>query len=208
MGPLLTSPLVFQVGHTSPFCSSSHPVTNHKNPLLLSPESLRYHSGPSNCMHLKKAIDSHGKEGLMPLWPFGMLTKETPGLGRVLVVDDEENVRKIVRLTLTKAGYDVEEAEDGGKAIEVLNTGENPLMVDVIICDIRMPRINGVEAIEYFLAQYPSIPIIVQTGYPDLQLSTSLLKQGVVDYLVKPVDREKLLGAVERALEQRSIFKF
>ena len=137
-----------------------------------------------------------------------MLTKETPGLGRVLVVDDEENVRKIVRLTLTKAGYDVEEAEDGGKAIEVLNTGENPLMVDVIICDIRMPRINGVEAIEYFLAQYPSIPIIVQTGYPDLQLSTSLLKQGVVDYLVKPVDREKLLGAVERALEQRSIFKF
>ena len=84
----------------------------------------------------------------MPLWPFGMLTKETPGLGRVLVVDDEENVRKIVRLTLTKAGYDVEEAEDGGKAIEVLNTGENPLMVDVIICDIRMPRINGVEAIE------------------------------------------------------------
>jgi len=123
-------------------------------------------------------------------------------------VDDEENIRKIVRLTLTKAGYDVEEAEDGGKAIEVLNTGENPLMVDVIICDIRMPRINGVEAIEYFLAQYPSIPIIVQTGYPDLQLSTSLLKQGVVDYLVKPVDREKLLGAVERALEQRSIFKF
>ena len=97
---------------------------------------------------------------------------------------------------------------DSGKAIEVLNTGENPLMVDVIICDIRMPRINGVEAIEYFLAQYPSIPIIVQTGYPDLQLSTSLLKQGVVDYLVKPVDREKLLGAVERALEQRSIFKF
>jgi len=144
----------------------------------------------------------------MPLWPFGMLTKETPGLGRILVVDDEENIRKIVRLTLTKAGYDVEEAEDGGKAIEVLNTGENPLMVDVIICDIRMPRINGVEAIEYFLAQYPSIPIIVQTGYPDLQLSTSLLKQGVVDYLVKPVDREKLLGAVERALEQRSIFKF
>jgi two-component system chemotaxis response regulator CheY len=71
-----------------------------------------------------------------------------------------------------------------------------------------MPRINGVEAIEYFLAQYPSIPIIVQTGYPDLQLSTSLLKKGVVDYLVKPVDREKLLTAVARAIEQRSVFKF
>src|SRR5207247_10929659 len=130
----------------------------------------------------------------MRQWPCGMQTKDTHELGRVLVGDDEDNIRKIVRLTLTKAGYDVEEAEDGGKAIEVLNTGENPLMVDVIICDIRMPRINGVEAIEYFLAQYPSIPIIVQTGYPDRQLSTSLLKQRVVDYLDKPVDRAELLG--------------
>lgn len=49
-----------------------------------------------------------------------------------MIVDDEEKVRKVARLTLTKAGYDVEEAEDGGKAIEVLNSGENPLMVDVI----------------------------------------------------------------------------
>lgn len=143
----------------------------------------------------------------MALWPFGPHTKETPGLGRVLIVDDEEKVRKVGRLTLTKAGYDVEEAEDGGKAIEVLNSGENPLMVDVIICDIRMPRVNGTEAIEYFRAQYPSIPIIVQTGYPDLQLATSLLKQGVSDYLVKPVDNEKLISAVAKAMEQRSIFK-
>src|SRR5438093_13246225 len=106
----------------------------------------------------------------MPLWPFGMLTKETPGLGRVLVVDDEENKRKIVRLTLTKAGYDVEEAEAGGKAIEVLNTGENPLMVDVIICDIRIPRIYGVESIEYFIAQHHTILIIVHTAYTDIHI--------------------------------------
>lgn len=125
----------------------------------------------------------------------------------MLIVDDEEKVRKVARLTLTKAGYDIEEAEDGGKAIEVLNSGENPLMVDVIICDIRMPRVNGTEAIEYFRAQYPSIPIIVQTGYPDLQLATSLLRQGVTDYLVKPVDSRKLISAVAKAVEQRSIFK-
>ncbi|HEX3204308.1 MAG TPA: response regulator [Nitrospiraceae bacterium] len=126
--------------------------------------------------------------------------------GRVLVVDDEDQIRKVVGTTLKKGGYDVEEAGDGAKAIEVLGNGENPMMVDVIICDIRMPRINGTEAIKYFRSQYPSIPIIVLTAYPDFQLATSMLKEGVSDYLVKPVDRDKLLGAVKTAMEKRSLF--
>ena len=126
--------------------------------------------------------------------------------GRVLVVDDEEPIRKSVTLALKKAGYDVEEAEDGGKAIEVLNTGENPIEMDIIICDIRMPKINGTEAIAYFRTQYPSIPVIVLTGYPDVQLATSLLKAGVVEYLTKPVDRDKLVSAVKTAMEKREMF--
>jgi len=141
----------------------------------------------------------------MALWPFGVHDRETPSLGAVLVVDDEESIRKISRLTLTKAGYEVIEAENGEKAIEVLNSGENPLTVDVILCDIRMPKINGVEAIHYFRTQYPSVQIIVQTGFPDINLATSLMKQGIVDYLVKPVEKEKLLAAVARAVEQRTI---
>ncbi len=83
------------------------------------------------------------------------------GNGRILVVDDEPDIRKIVRMTLETAGYDVLEAEDGGKAIEVINTGENRLMLDLMICDIRMPKINGVEAIAYFQKEYPRIPLIV-----------------------------------------------
>ncbi len=141
----------------------------------------------------------------MALWPFGVHDREHPSLGTVLVVDDEDSIRKISRLTLTKAGYEVVEAENGEKAIEVLNTGENPLTVDVILCDIRMPKINGVEAIQYFRTQYPSVQIIVQTGFPDLNLATSLMKQGIVDYLVKPVEKEKLLAAVSKAAEQRTI---
>jgi two-component system chemotaxis response regulator CheY len=77
-------------------------------------------------------------------------------------------------------------------------------MVDVVICDIRMPKINGLEAITYFRRQYPSVPVIVLTGYPDIQLATDLLKQGVVDYLVKPVERDKLVACVERAMERRT----
>lgn len=142
----------------------------------------------------------------MALWPFGPHTKETPRLGRVLIVEDEDNVRKVTRLTLQQAGYDVEEAEDGGKAVEVINSGENPLMVDAIICDIRMPKVNGMDAIAYFRAQYPSVPIIVQTGFPDIEMATSLLREGVMEYLVKPVEKDKLLAAVARAVEQRAIF--
>jgi two-component system chemotaxis response regulator CheY len=134
------------------------------------------------------------------------LTSDRAVEGRVMVVDDEEQIRKVVGIALKKAGYDVVEAEDGAKAIELINQDENPLMVDVIICDIRMPKINGTEAIAYFRAQYPSTPIVVLTGYPDVQLATSLLKDGVVDFLTKPVDRDKLLSAVKTAMEKRSMF--
>src|SRR5687767_8501023 len=137
------------------------------------------------------------------VWPFGLSTGDKVCLGRVLVVDDEESIRSLLRMMLTQAGYDVEEAEDGGQAVEILNSGDNPLMVDVIICDIRMPRINGVEAITYFRAQYPSLPVIVLTGYHDEQLAFSLLKQGVVEHIEKPAERDRILASVARAIAPR-----
>ncbi|HET9962930.1 MAG TPA: response regulator, partial [Nitrospiraceae bacterium] len=91
--------------------------------------------------------------------------------GRVLVVDDEPDIRKVVKMTLTKAGYEVIEAENGEKAIEAINTGENRLLLDVVICDIRMPKINGVEAIAYFQREWPRVPIIVLTGFPDTDIA-------------------------------------
>ncbi len=125
--------------------------------------------------------------------------------GLVLVVDDEPDVRKVVRMTLEKAGYDVIEAEDGEKAIQEVQSGENPLMLDVIISDIRMPKINGVEAINYFQQQYPRVPLIVLTGFPDMEMATGFLKQGIVDYLVKPVEKEKLIKSVATAMEKRDL---
>ncbi len=123
--------------------------------------------------------------------------------GRVLVMDDEPDVRKVVRLHLEKAGYEVMEAEDGEKAIEEIQRGENPILMDTIICDIRMPKINGVEAIEYFQTQYPRVPLIVMTGHPDVQMATSFLNRGVVDYLVKPVESEKLIASVAKAVDSK-----
>jgi len=136
----------------------------------------------------------------------GMFSGHTSN-GRVLVVDDEPDVRKVVKMTLTKAGYDVIEAEDGEKAIEAINEGENPLLLDVIICDIRMPKINGVEAINYFQQQWPRVPLIVLTGFPDMEMATGFIKKGAVAYLVKPVGKEQLTNAVAKAIEQREIHR-
>ncbi len=136
----------------------------------------------------------------------GMLSGRTTH-GRVLVVDDEPDVRKVIKRILTQAGYDVIEAEDGEKAIEAINEGENPLLLDVIISDIRMPKINGVEAINYFQQQWPRVPLIVLTGFPDLEMAIGFLKKGVVDYLVKPVEKEKLTSAVAKALDQRELHR-
>jgi len=132
---------------------------------------------------------------------FGALT----GNGRILVIDDEPSVRTVVRMTLEKAGYDVLEAEDGEQAIEAINTGENRLVVDAVICDIRMPKINGIEAIDYFQREYPHVPLVILTGYPETEMAATFLRKGVADYLVKPVDAERLRDAVEKAMERRHV---
>ena len=132
---------------------------------------------------------------------FGALT----GNGRILVIDDESSVRTVVRMTLEKAGYDVLEAEDGEQAIEAINTGENRSVVDAVICDIRMPKINGIEAIDYFQREYPHVPLVILTGYPETEMAVSFLRKGVADYLVKPVDAERLRDAVEKAMERRHV---
>src|SRR3989338_8372687 len=128
-------------------------------------------------------------------------------MGRVLVVDDEADVRKSVRLILAKAGYDVVEAEDGEKGIATIKADGNALLVDTIVCDLYMPKVNGMEAIAYFRAQFPSVPVIVLTGKPDIPNTASLFKQGVVEYLVKPVEAAKLTASVHKAAQEHVLFK-
>jgi len=150
-------------------------------------------------------MDLNTKENTMPEYKSDLLFGARTGNGRVLVVDDEPSVRTIVRLLLEKACYDVLEAANGEAAIEALNAGENRLVLDVVICDIRMPKINGIQAIEYFQREYPHVPVIVLTAYPETKMAVSFMRSGVTDYLVKPVDAQKLRGAVERAMEQRQM---
>lgn len=122
----------------------------------------------------------------------------------ILVIDDEEEIRSVVKHHLVKANYKVIEAANGEEAIEKINEGDNPLTIDAAICDIRMPKINGIEAISYFRQEYPSVSIIVITGFPDATLAVSLMKKGVKDYIVKPVEKEKLLAAVKKVVSERA----
>lgn len=124
------------------------------------------------------------------------------GLGRVLVVDDEADIRKSVRLILTKAGYDVIEAEDGEKAIAAVKSGDNPLLLNAIVLDLQMPKVNGMEACAYFRSQFPSVPVIVLTGTGTIDKATTLFKQGVVEFLTKPIEPGKLTAAVSKAVKQ------
>ncbi len=125
-------------------------------------------------------------------------------LHHILVVDDDEEVREGILLQLSDTRFTILEAEDGEKAIERLN--DNALTVDAIICDVRMPKINGVEAVAYFRREFSGTPVIVLTGFPDLDLAVEFMKKGVVDYLVKPVEKAKLIETVERAASQRTLF--
>ncbi len=125
--------------------------------------------------------------------------------GGVLVVDDDPDIRKLIRLILEKDGYDILEAEDGQDAIALLRSGENPMVIDTIISDLSMPKVNGYEAIAYFQKEFPSIPLIVLTGIADLEVATSFMRRGISNYLVKPVDEKKLTASVAQAIAQRQL---
>jgi two-component system, chemotaxis family, chemotaxis protein CheY len=128
--------------------------------------------------------------------------------GKILIIDDEAEVREVLRLHLESAKYNVIEAADGEEGVTMMKSGSNLLQVGLILCDIRMPKVNGIEAIDYLKKEAPSIPIIVVTGYPDSDLAVSLMKKGVKDYLVKPVEKTTLLSKVAEVLAAPQEFNY
>ena len=125
------------------------------------------------------------------------------GQGRILVVADVAAERKSISMTLAHAGYGVLEAESGEQAIKVAQDVHHPLAIDVVLCDIRMTPGDGVETITFFRRKYPATPVVALTAHPDVELAVSLMRRGVVDFLVKPVLQEELRMVVRRAVEQR-----
>lgn len=118
--------------------------------------------------------------------------------GKVLIIDDESDVRDVLKFHLSENNYQIIEAENGQEGMDLLKSGDNLSNVGVILCDIRMPKVNGIECIQYIRQEAPGIPIVVVTGFPDTQMAVNLMNEGVKDYLVKPVEKEKLVSTVEK----------
>ena len=118
---------------------------------------------------------------------------------RVLVVDDEADVRKSVRLILSKAGFDVDEAEDPEAGVALVKSGQNKPALTAIVSDLNMPKINEVIVVPYLRSQFPSCPIIVLSGSKMMDRSAKLFKDAGVEFLSKPINQEQLLGAVNKA---------
>ena len=125
-------------------------------------------------------------------------------MGRVFIVDDEAHVRKTVGLALRQGGYEVLEAADGEEAMAAIQSYPTGFSVHAIICDIELQKVNGHDLIAFMREKLPSVPIIVLTGHPDVQGATSLFKQGVIDYLIKPAQAQTLLDAVRRAIGEQA----
>ena len=122
--------------------------------------------------------------------------------GRLLVVDDEADVRRSVRLILTKAGYDVDEAEHPEAGATMVKTGANKLPLSAIITDLAMPTVNEIIVIPYFRSQFPSCPVIVLSGSKMLDRSAKLFKDADIQFLPKPINQEQLLGAMKKAVKE------
>jgi DNA-binding response OmpR family regulator len=121
-------------------------------------------------------------------------------LKRILIIDDEEAIRSLLRLTLERAGYEVEDAPDGGIGLQLHR--KNP--ADLIITDILMPEKEGIETIIELRRKYPDVKIIAISGGGRLKTPEIFLtmaeKFGVNRSLAKPVSREALLATVKELI--------
>jgi len=115
---------------------------------------------------------------------------------RVLVADDDEPVRDLLRRTLASAGYEVIAASDGQEAIDLLTT----TAVDAVVSDISMPRLTGIDLLRAIRSRDPDVPVILCTGTPDVNSAIEAVRLGALQYLTKPVDLDELKRALARAV--------
>ena len=115
----------------------------------------------------------------------------------VLVVDDDHAHRTMLSTLISGWGYSVTEADDGSTAIEKVKE----TTFDLVLMDVRMVRVSGLEALETIKFYNPAIPVIIMTAYSSVENAVAALKQGAYDYLTKPLDFDKLKITITRAME-------
>jgi len=120
-------------------------------------------------------------------------------MSKALVVDDERDMRWLLAGLLRDQGFEVVEAEDGAAALEQI-AREVP---DVVLLDLRMPGLDGIQVLEQARAVDPHMPVVIVTAYGDLCSAVRAVRLGASDFLSKPFDNDEILLTIKRALEKR-----
>ena len=120
---------------------------------------------------------------------------------KILIIEDEAAIRRVLKKIISEENekYLVEEAEDGLEGLEMVKNND----FDLILCDIKMPKMDGVEVLEKVKKIQPEIPIVMISGHGDLDTAVNTMRLGAFDYISKPPDLNRLLNTVRNALEQK-----
>lgn len=123
-------------------------------------------------------------------------------MARLLVIDDERSIRNTLREILEYEGYQIDEAPDGISALEIAVKEK----FDVILCDIKMPQMDGIEVLDKLLL-ISDTPVVMISGHGNIDTAVDAIKRGAYDYISKPLDLNRLLITVRNAMEKGSLVK-
>jgi two-component system, NtrC family, nitrogen regulation response regulator NtrX len=124
-------------------------------------------------------------------------------MARILVVDDEEGIRKILRQVLEYEGHDVRVAATGGEAIH----SYTEVRPDLVFMDVKMARMDGLEALDRIREHDPSACVVMISGHGTIETAVEATRRGAYDFLEKPLDTDRLLLTIRNALQQRGLFE-
>ncbi len=124
-----------------------------------------------------------------------------PEKKQILVVDDEANLRRVLSAQLSRDGYDVHTAEDGEAALAFLKEHH----IDLVISDLRMPKVDGMDLLRAALRDDPSRPVVILTAHGTVDNAVEALKTGAFDYITKPFDQNEVRVVVKKALRTRDL---
>ncbi|MBX3272714.1 MAG: sigma-54-dependent Fis family transcriptional regulator [Sandaracinaceae bacterium] len=122
---------------------------------------------------------------------------------QILVADDEPNLRRVLSAQLTRDGYDVIAVEDGQAALEALENHH----VDVVISDLRMPRVDGITLLKRVVVSHPDVPVILITAHGTVDTAVEALKLGAFDYVTKPFEQSEFRNVVHKAARTRELIE-
>jgi putative nucleotidyltransferase with HDIG domain len=121
---------------------------------------------------------------------------------RILIVDDEEPIRDFVSAMLSSANYTCSQAASGNEALALLDSGEE---FELMLSDLMMPGMDGTALLEAAKERCPDMPVVMVTAVTDVSVALEAIRNGAYDYLLKPFERDQLMTAVRRALENRRL---